>query len=373
MLAVLALAFAIPVFADAPKEFAELHTKSGTFKNVRVVSKNPSSITVRHSGGIAQILFKDLSDELQKEFGYVPEDMETFEAELRAQAKAAAEREEQARTRRAVTKIVQDAGERMDTIVRSFGFAPELKGADMRPRLRELELYVKDQGNRPSCAVYAVVSAIELQAYEINGRPEKYSEDYLVWATIQVVGERAPVALDSEGAGVIRDAGFSLEEVFGALNRFGIPMHETMKSVFGDETRAFEMPKELIAEARKRSAVIPYAVPGANESEIAVNMVHVLNNGQPVIIAVRWPNPEAALGGLLSTQPPILDYAHAVTVVGYTSETGKTEDLRFIFKNSWGPKWGAYGYGFVDMQYLSKNLLGAAFIDLLPARRPAQN
>ncbi|HUG12531.1 MAG TPA: C1 family peptidase [Opitutaceae bacterium] len=372
-LAALAFAFAIPAFAEAPKEFAELQTKGATFKNVRVVSKNPSSITVRHSGGIAQILFKDLSPELQEAFGYVPEDMEAFEAQLRTQAQAVVDREARERTRRVVTQVVKDGAERMDRIVQSFGIGPELKGVDMRPRLRELELIVKDQGNRPSCAVYAVVSALELQAYEVNGRPEKYSEQYLIWATMQAVGERAPVALDSDGAGVIRDAGFSLDEVFHALNRFGIPTHEAMKSVFGEDTGAVEMPREMIAEARKRSAVIPYAVPGSNESEMAVNMVHVLNNGLPVVIAIRWPHQDAARGGLLSTQPPIQDYAHAVTVVGYSSETGKTGDIRFIFKNSWGPKWGAYGYGFVDMQYLSKNLLGAAFIDLIPVRRPQPN
>ena len=98
-------------------------------------------------------------------------------------------------------------------------------------------------------------------------------------------------------------------------------------------------------------------------------MIHVLNNDLPVVLALRWPHQNATQGGLLSTQPPILDYAHAVTVVGYTCDTGKTGDVRFIFKNSWGPKWGASGYGYVDMQYLEKNLLGAAFIDLIPIKR----
>ena len=196
-----AIACVLTSRADAPKEFAELQTKSATYRNVRVISQNPSSITVRHSGGIAQIPFTELSPELQEAFGYVPAEREAFEAQLRQQAKEVAAREAQEQTHRAVTKIVQDAADRMDTIVHSFGTLPGLKGVDMRPRLRELELYVKDQGRSPSCAVYAVVSALELQAYEINGHPEKYSEPYLIWATIQVVGERAPVDLDSEGAG----------------------------------------------------------------------------------------------------------------------------------------------------------------------------
>jgi len=177
------------------------------------------------------------------------------------------------------------------------------------------------------------------------------------------------VSLDDEGAGTIRDSGFSLAEVFHALNRFGIPTQESMKLAVPDATGVTEMPAELIEEARKRKGVIPYAVPGANPAEIAINMVHVLNNGLPVVLAVRWPNENASQGGLLSTQPPIEGYAHAVTVVGYSCESGRTDDIRFVFKNSWGPRWGSSGYGYVDMQYLSKHLLGAAFLDLIPVKR----
>jgi len=365
----LAFALAIPAFAEAPKEFAELQVKGNVYRNVRVVSRNPSSITVRHAGGIAQIQFKDMTPDLQATFGFVAEEVAAYEEQLRKQAQEAVDRTAKEREHQVVMKIVEDGAARMDTIMRSFAGAAELKGVDMRPRLRELELFVKDQGNRPSCAVFAVVSALELQAYEINRRPEKYSEQYLIWATFQAVGEREPITLDADGAGVIRDAGFSLAEVFHALNRFGIPTEGAMNEVNADPNDVLDIPKELIAEARKRSGVIPYSVPGRDNSEVARNMIHVLNNGLPVVLAVRWPHPNATMGGLLSTQPPILEYAHAVTVVGYTSETGKPEDVRFIFKNSWGPKWGATGYGFVDMQYLSKNLLSAAFIDLIPVKR----
>lgn len=369
VLLTVSLALALPAFAEAPKEFDELRIKETTYRNVRVISRNPASITVRHAGGIAQIQFKDMPAELQAAFGFAAEDVAAYEEQLRAQAQELADRKERERVQRAVTQIVQDAADRMDRVVRSFGTAPELKGADMRPRLRELELFVKDQGRSPSCAVYAVVSAIELQAYEINGRPEKYSELYLIWATIQGVGEREPVKLDAEGAGTIRDAGFSLAEVFHALNRFGIPTQESMTVAHGDATGVTEMPADLIVEARKRKGVIPYSVPGANPPEVALNMVHLLNNGLPVVVALRWPHPNATQGGLLSTQPPIENYAHAVTVVGYTCESGRSDGIRFIFKNSWGPKWGASGYGYVDMQYLSTNLLGAAFIDLIPVKR----
>ncbi|HEY5552090.1 MAG TPA: C1 family peptidase [Opitutaceae bacterium] len=369
-IAALALAFAIPASAEAPKEFAELRIKETVYRNVRVVSRNPASITVRHAGGIAQIQFKDMSPELQAQFSFVPEDVAAFEDQVRRQAEEAAARQAREREARAAAAASKTAVAVIDSIAQSFATLPEIRSVDMRPRLRELELFVKDQGRAPSCAVYAVVSAMELQNFEATGRPEKLSEAYLVWATHQIAGSRARVVLDEDGTGVIDDAGFSLLEVFQAVGKFGIPTHEALERHLGGQGGAIEMPPELIQEALVRRGVVAYQVPGRDNAEVARNILHVLNHGRPVILALRWPNANASQGGLLSSQEPIAGYAHAVTIVGYTSATGRPEDLRFIFKNSWGPKWGAYGYGFADMNYMSKNLLGAAFMDISVALQP---
>jgi len=209
------------------------------------------------------------------------------------------------------------------------------------------------------------VSALELQNYEVTGRPQKLSEPYLVWATHQVAGARERVVLDEDGAGVLDDSGFSLIEVFQALNRFGIPTQEALERHLTGQSGVTTMPPALVQEAILRSGVIAYAVPGRDKAETARNIVHVLNNGLPVVLAIRWPHWRASQGGLLSSQEPIPSYAHAVTVVGYTCESGRLDDLRLIFKNSWGPKWGAFGYGFADMKYLSRNMIGAAFMDVI--------
>jgi hypothetical protein len=361
------LALSIPAFAEAPKEFAELRIKDTVYRDVRVISRNPASITVRHAGGIAQIQFKDMAPELQAQFGVVQNEVAAFEEQLRRQAEEAAARQARERAERAATAASRKAVVVIDSIAQAFATEPEIRSVDMRPRLRELELYVKDQGRAPSCAVYAVVSAMELQNYETTGRPEKLSEDYLVWATHQIAGSRARVVLDEDGTGVIDDAGFALVEVFQALGRYGIPTREAMERHLPERSGAADMPPALVQEALLRRGVVAYAVPGRDQAEIARNIVHVLNHGRPVILALRWPHQNASVGGLLSTQPPIEGYAHAVTIVGYSSASGRPEDLRFIFKNSWGPKWGAYGYGFADMGYMSKNLVGAAFLDIAVA------
>lgn len=174
----------------------------------------------------------------------------------------------------------------------------------MRPRFKELEFFVKDQGRRPSCAVFAVVSALELQNAEIAGRAEKLSEEYLIWATLQMTGSRARIALDEEGVGVIDDAGFSLLEVLQALGRFGIPTQDALPNHLGPEAATVSMPQELIEKAKARRSVVAYAVPGRDSGEMARNIIHVLNNGVPVILAMKWPHSRAAQGGLLSSQEP---------------------------------------------------------------------
>ena len=63
---------------------------------------------------------------------------------------------------------------------------------------------------------------------------------------------------------------------------------------------------------------------------------------------------------------------HAVTIVGYENKTGAIKDTVFIFKNSWGVKWGAGGYGFASYDYLERNLAETALLEVQPTgtRKP---
>ena len=55
---------------------------------------------------------------------------------------------------------------------------------------------------------------------------------------------------------------------------------------------------------------------------------------------------------------------HAVTLVGYSSSTGRLEDTVFVFKNSWGPNWGQGGYGTVTYGYLNQHLAEAIVLEV---------
>jgi hypothetical protein len=231
------------------------------------------------------------------------------------------------------------------------------------------QLGVKDQGRRPSCSVFAVVSALEYQNAILTGKAEKLSEEYLIWATRRVT--QRPVRIDgSDGAGDAEplgneDAGFSLWEVVSALRAYGVPPQEVMPNTLGGSMHLIPDPSEEVVEAaRSRRRVYIHLMAARDRASQVSAMTHALNAGVPVVIGVRWPHYRTIRGGVLSEQKPRADYAHAVTLVGYTCRSGRPEDVSFIFKNSYGARWGQGGYGRVTYRYLEENLLGAVLLEV---------
>ena len=79
---------------------------------------------------------------------------------------------------------------------------------------------------------------------------------------------------------------------------------------------------------------------------------------------MRWPTWTGARAGYLSVQKPQPNGGHAVTVVGYENKTGAIADTVFIFKNSWGVRWGEGGYGRATYEYLTNNLEDTALLEV---------
>lgn len=354
--------------------FPVIEARGVVYRDAKVLSVTAATVTIRHAGGIVQLPLRGLAPELQQRFGYDPES-EAFELRMieneRRMAQQAAERAETAARATAAAKP-RYADTPIGRALSRFGTRASVhpEGVDLRPRFRELDLGTKNQGLRPSCAVFAVVCALEYESAELpteSGKPERLSEEYLIWATRRILGipagEKRQVEIEGEETS---DAGFRLQEVLSALRAYGIPGQKEMPNTFGLGMEKIPDPgDEVIASARGRRQVSTYAVSGVNNAVKIANIVHVLNEGVPVVVGLRWPHWRTLRQTpLLSQQTPLEGRSHAVTIVGYVLADDASHALRFIFRNSWGVKWGVGGYGFVDATYLEHNLLDAVVLEV---------
>lgn len=356
---------------DAATTFKELEAGGKTYYRVRVKEVTPKALVILHSKGIAQVMLKDLSPQLQKQFGYEAEKVETYQRKLeeekqQAKAQAAAIQSRLANAKNSTTAQGQKADTQSVRALSLFGQPPKLaREIDLRTQYRELGIITKDQGRRPSCSVFAVVSALEFQNAKIEGSAEKLSEEYLIWATRQTLGIRnyqdSEFSEDEDG-----DAGFRLQEVVQAVRTYGIPLQTAMPNTYGKSMAKIDEPSSsVIEEARNRRKVHAYEVTGRDRKTKIDNIVHALNEGVPVVVGMQWPVSSTLENApVLSKQKPRPDYAHAVTLVGYRSDGAKHDTLRFVFKNSWGNRWGINGYGWVTYEYLEKHLHSAVLLDV---------
>lgn len=340
---------------------AELTVGTTTYHDVVIRSISARTVMFVHRDGMASVLLRDLSPELQQRFGYDPAQERASDA---AQAAALQEREtrEAAEARARAAARAAQSRSRFERVLQSFGRPAEVHrdGVDLRPRFRELGLYAKDQGRRPSCAVFAIVGAVEFIHAENTGRAEKFSEEYLTWATEKTIARpEADPALTGDDA----DAGFALSEVVTALRSYGIPLESSLPNTRGPSLGSVKAPPPaVIREAQARTQGSIHFVPGRDNATRLNNIVIALDAGLPVPIGAGWPQFHNMRAALLKSQQPA--YNHAVTLVGYTCPSGRIEDTTFIFKNSWGPAWGANGYGFATYGYLLKYLQTAILLEI---------
>lgn len=380
-----ALAFCAAIFAPAlradetPVKFIagnqldSITVGPTTYQHVQIRSITARSAMITFDGGMKSVLLRDLSPELQQRFGYNSEAERAAETAAKA-GQAAAEKQQQARletlrkNQAAMRSSVREIS-KIDQLLRSFGQAPEIADeVDLRPRFNELGLWVKDQGHRPSCAVFAIVSALEFQSAEVNNNAQRFSEEYLYWATSKSLNRNgadnglASGGNDSENQS---DSGFSLQEVATALRTYGIPPRDKIPNRYAGKTMQ-NPPEEILQEAQQGNHTTVHTIPGHDGATLVKNVIHALNLGIPVPIGMIWPDTRVWRIQFLDHQMTSMRYGHAVTVVGYRCKTGRIEDAVFTFKNSWGPRWGQAGYGTASYAYLANNLHSAVVVEVQP-------
>ncbi|HVU23611.1 MAG TPA: C1 family peptidase [Opitutus sp.] len=329
-----------------------------TYHHVLIRSVNAHTVFFTHDGGFSSVHLRDLAPDWQVRFHYDPV------ADAAGPPPSAAPPRPSAPTARASRR----SESAMDGLLRDFGHPAAVKvEVDLRPKFFALELDVKNQGRSPSCAIYAVVSAFEFQNAELTGSAQKFSGEYLLWATRKTIQRILPDAAGPEILAGDADAGFTLDEVVEALRAYGIPPQAALPDTFAGMDPAAEPPADVIASARAHRRAFVHGIPGRDNTTRLNNIILALNAGLPVAVGIGWPAFTTIRGGYLSEQVPV--GGHAVTLVGYRSTDRQLQHVVFWFKNSWGVAWGQGGYGLVTFDYLQRNLGDAVLLELQPEAR----
>jgi hypothetical protein len=231
-------ALALSAAAQVGATFETLTVKGAEYRQIKVLSVSAFAITIRHADGLAQIPLRDLPAALQAQFDYDPDRAASAEADLAAemqQQAAVAQAEAGQAARQRAGQLASGDDTPVGRALAHFGQPVTLAPVDLRGQFRALELATKNQGRRPSCSVFAVLSALEYQNALLASHAEKLSEEYVIWSTRRALGlaagekRRVPDTDDSDQ----RDAGFSLGEVLAAVRAYGVPLQSEMPNTFG--------------------------------------------------------------------------------------------------------------------------------------------
>jgi len=190
---------------------------------------------------------------------------------------------------------------------------------------RDEQTPVRDQGPRPTCAVFAVTAAHEWKSD--NGLD--LSEEWCLWSAkrlMPAIGEATTVAAGLDG---ITADGHALE----ANWPYGSPAYPA------------QPPRKAAEEARKR--------PGRWKSLGLASIAEIrdgLDAGWAIILSLRFVVDawyRASGDGAVDAPPgERISGGHAVLAVGITED-----DEAIEFKNSWGADWGDGGYGYLTSTY----------------------
>lgn len=214
---------------------------------------------------------------------------------------------------------------------------------------------IEDQGNLGSCTAHAAVGLLEYYERRAHGRHIDGSRRFLYKATRNLLGW-------------VGDTGAYIRSTMGAMVLLGVPPEKYWLYVIPEFD--VEPPAFLYSLGQNYRAVSYYRLDplGTTRKDLLARIKQYLAAGLPSMFGftvyssisqaastgkIPFPHAgDAILGG------------HAVMAIGFddaleikhshpnaTSTTGA-----LLIRNSWGPGWGASGYGWMPYDYVSRGL-----------------
>lgn len=205
--------------------------------------------------------------------------------------------------------------------------SPPPAKVDLRPRLEQLGLPPRQQGNRPTCSVFTFAGALEFALANKRQKGERLSVEFLNWAANQT-GRRA------------RDGGFFSEmwsgfAVHGICAEKGMPYQAEFDPARSPGPDIQAEAKENLAVDLQLHWINKWNVKTGLSADEFAAIKKILTAGWPVCGGFRWPKQDHWKDDVLQMCPPeaVFD-GHSVLLVGYCDDADQPGGGVFIFRNT---------------------------------------
>jgi len=221
--------------------------------------------------------------------------------------------------------------------------------ADLRDKCSPID----DQGHIGACTGFMATGLAEFRA-RATGNTAELSPGFVYLMELK------------EDGNLGQDAGSRISTAMKVLNKYGIAteaMHPYLAPA--DQADAAKLTAylsklpsaEAMADAAKNKIAGAKKVSDLNGFKAAIAKGHPVGFG--IMVYKSFMSPEAKTTGVIpmpDTSHEQLLGGHAILAVGYDDAKQQV-----IFRNSWSPKWGDKGYGYLPYGYFKGGLAGDAW------------
>lgn len=227
---------------------------------------------------------------------------------------------------------------------------------------KSFEIPIKDQMNRPTCAAFAGIRAIETLIAQSTNQTKDLSEQYLYWSS-KPQCQSSPCTI--KGSWVTNGFDYSIHQ-----SKLDIP-EEISCSYIPESLSNNETQVPLTKDCYQGKAKIIDYKTVESISDLYLN----LKKNQPAIIATKLTENFYVNKGLVLVSEsekkfglPLNGHSqgHALLAIGFIEYPEKVKSVEgnycILVANSWGRGFGVGGYSCISENYLKKFRIAAPFI-----------